>query len=216
MYWTMDSSISSPAMRTDLEYTIPESEITATSVVPPPMSTIMFPPGSWMGSPAPMAAGHRLLDQVHLARARLHGGIAHGALLDLGDPRGNADHDAGPHQGLPPMHLADEVVQHLLRHVEVGDDAVLERADGGDIAWGPAEHGLGLVTHRQHRVIGVVDGDDRRLVHHDAFAANVHEGVRGAQIDGEIVREQPRKQAEQHRRSYPLCKGFVTVPLYSI
>ena len=56
MYWTMDSSISSPAMRTDLEYTIPDSEITATSVVPPPMSTIMLPPGSWMGSPAPIAA----------------------------------------------------------------------------------------------------------------------------------------------------------------
>ena len=35
---------------------MPESEITATSVVPPPMSTIMLPPGSWMGSPAPMAA----------------------------------------------------------------------------------------------------------------------------------------------------------------
>jgi len=59
-------------------------------------------------------------------------------------------------------------------------------------------------------------GDDGRLVHHDAFAANVHEGVGSAQIDGEIVREQPGKQAEQHRRSYPLCKGFVTLPLYSI
>src|SRR2546425_2917023 len=35
---------------------MPESEITATSVVPPPMSTIMFPPGSWIGKPAPIAA----------------------------------------------------------------------------------------------------------------------------------------------------------------
>ena len=35
---------------------MPESEMTATSVVPPPMSTIMFPPGSWMGRPAPIAA----------------------------------------------------------------------------------------------------------------------------------------------------------------
>ena len=35
---------------------MPESEMTATSVVPPPMSTIMLPPGSWMGRPAPIAA----------------------------------------------------------------------------------------------------------------------------------------------------------------
>ena len=35
---------------------MPDSEMTATSVVPPPMSTIMLPPGSWIGRPAPMAA----------------------------------------------------------------------------------------------------------------------------------------------------------------
>src|ERR671928_126638 len=37
------SSISSPPTRSDWETTIPPSEMTATSVVPPPMSTIMFP-----------------------------------------------------------------------------------------------------------------------------------------------------------------------------
>jgi hypothetical protein len=35
---------------------MPDREMTATSVVPPPMSTIMLPEGSVMGSPAPMAA----------------------------------------------------------------------------------------------------------------------------------------------------------------
>jgi hypothetical protein len=35
---------------------MPPSEMTATSVVPPPMSTIMLPVGSATGSPAPMAA----------------------------------------------------------------------------------------------------------------------------------------------------------------
>src|SRR6476660_1838109 len=35
---------------------MPASEITAMSVVPPPMSTIMFPDGSVIGMPAPMAA----------------------------------------------------------------------------------------------------------------------------------------------------------------
>ena len=50
------SSISSPPTRSDCETTIPPSEMTATSVVPPPMSTIMFPVGSATGSPAPIAA----------------------------------------------------------------------------------------------------------------------------------------------------------------
>ncbi|CAB4600798.1 unannotated protein [freshwater metagenome] len=40
----------------DLEVTIPPSEITATSVVPPPISTIIEPIGSCIGSPAPIAA----------------------------------------------------------------------------------------------------------------------------------------------------------------
>jgi len=35
---------------------MPASEITATSVVPPPMSTTMLPEGSVIGRPAPMAA----------------------------------------------------------------------------------------------------------------------------------------------------------------
>ena len=40
----------------DFEYTMPASEITAMSMVPPPMSTTMLPEGSVIGSPAPIAA----------------------------------------------------------------------------------------------------------------------------------------------------------------
>src|SRR4028119_1994059 len=50
------SSSSSPAMRTLWLVTIPPREMTATSVVPPPMSTTMLPVGSCTGSPAPIAA----------------------------------------------------------------------------------------------------------------------------------------------------------------
>ncbi len=56
MCWTIASSILSPPTRMDLLTTMPASEITATSVVPPPMSTIMFPEGSVIGRPAPIAA----------------------------------------------------------------------------------------------------------------------------------------------------------------
>jgi hypothetical protein len=53
---TMASSNSSPPMRIDWLVTMPPREMTATSVVPPPMSTTMLPVGSWTGRPAPMAA----------------------------------------------------------------------------------------------------------------------------------------------------------------
>src|SRR6266699_2799943 len=49
-------SSSSPPTRIDSEVTMPPSEITATSVVPPPISTTMLPTGSLTGSPAPIAA----------------------------------------------------------------------------------------------------------------------------------------------------------------
>ena len=53
---TIASSSSSPPMRTDWLVTMPPSEMTATSVVPPPMSTTMLPVGSCTGRPAPIAA----------------------------------------------------------------------------------------------------------------------------------------------------------------
>src|SRR5215204_2852170 len=49
-------SMSSPAIRIDDLVTIPPKEITATSLVPPPMSTTMDPWASLTGNPAPMAA----------------------------------------------------------------------------------------------------------------------------------------------------------------
>ena len=49
-------SRSSPAVRIERLVTMPPSEITATSVVPPPTSTTMLPVASWTGSPAPIAA----------------------------------------------------------------------------------------------------------------------------------------------------------------
>ena len=56
VYIEMDSSSLSPATRRDLEFTIPPIEMTATSLVPPPISTTMQPVASSIGRPAPIAA----------------------------------------------------------------------------------------------------------------------------------------------------------------
>ena len=70
---------------------------------------------------------HRLLDQVGLARAGGERRVLDGALLDPVTPGGNADDHARVGKAML-VHLLDEVPQHLLGDVEVGDDAVLERA----------------------------------------------------------------------------------------
>ena len=152
---------------------MPASEMTATSVVPPPMSTIMLPDGSVTGRPTPIAAAIGSSIRIDLARAGRQRGLPDGALLDLGDARGNAIDDARAHQRATVVRLADEVAQHRLGDLEVGDHAVLHRADGDDVAGRAAEHLLGLLADREHLVgaAAVLDhGDHGRLGQDDALA----------------------------------------------
>src|SRR3954451_17762949 len=143
------SSSSSPPMRIDCDTTMPPRLMTATSLVPPPVSTTMLPVGSPTGRRAAARGAHRLLDQVRLTGAGGETGLLHCALLDAGHARGDADDHA---RVRPPVlvDLLDEVAEHLLGHVEVGDHAVLERADRGDGAGCAAEHALGLDAHGVH------------------------------------------------------------------
>src|SRR6516225_5981182 len=88
MCWMNASSILSPATRTERGNTILPNEMTATSVVPPPMSTIMLPGAN--------RRRHRLLDQIDFARPGRFRRFAHGALLDRSNSEGHADDDARP------------------------------------------------------------------------------------------------------------------------
>ena len=56
MYSIIASSNLSPADFTEVACTTPPRDRTATSVVPPPISTIIDPVGSATGNPAPIAA----------------------------------------------------------------------------------------------------------------------------------------------------------------
>src|SRR5699024_10205014 len=73
--------------------------------------------------------GHRLLDQVGPAGTRLDAGVHHGALLYLGDAGGHADEQTGLGEG-EGGHLLDELLEHPLGHVIVGDDALPQGAHG--------------------------------------------------------------------------------------
>ena len=56
MNCTIAVSSSSPPVRIDVSLTMPDSAMTAISVVPPPMSMTMLPVGVSTGSPTPIAA----------------------------------------------------------------------------------------------------------------------------------------------------------------
>ena len=56
MYVAIDSSNLLPPTRSECDTTMPPSAMTAISLVPPPMSMIMFPDGPLIGTFAPIAA----------------------------------------------------------------------------------------------------------------------------------------------------------------
>jgi hypothetical protein len=71
------------------------------------------------------------------------------------------------------VHHPDELLEHLLGDGEIGDHAVLHRADRLDIAGDLAEHLLGFLADRLYRLLAVrpallADRNDRRLIQNNA------------------------------------------------
>ena len=92
MYEVIASSNRFPPTRSDVETTIPPRAMTATSLVPPPMSMTMFPDGPRDRDVGADRRRERLLDQVRLARAGLERRVLDRALLDRGHARRHRDH----------------------------------------------------------------------------------------------------------------------------
>jgi hypothetical protein len=93
------------------------------------------------------------------------------------------------------VRLHDEVVQHLLGVAEVGDDAVLHRLNGDDVARRAAEHLLGLLADGLDLVGLGVYRDDGGLVDDDALAVGKDERVGRPEIDGQVVGEETEQRA---------------------
>ena len=160
--------------------------MTATSVVPPPMSTIMLPVGSVIGRPAPIAAA--------IACSTMKTSLAPAWSAESFTARfstcvmseGTEMTIFGPHEERAAVRLLDEVVEHPLGDLEVGDDAVLHGADRDDVAGRAAEHLLGGAADGLHLVRDLVHGHDGRLAHDDSAALGEHERVRGPEVDREV------------------------------
>jgi hypothetical protein len=136
--------------------------------------------------------GHRFLDQAHPARTGAFGRLLDRAALDLRRAVRHAhEHARARADEAIAVHLLDEVLQHLLGDGEIGDHAVLQRPDGGDVARRAAEHVLrlgadGLDSLAAARRL-LANRDHGRLVQHDALAADVDQRIGRAKVDRKIV-----------------------------
>ena len=89
------------------------------------------------------------------------------------------------------MHHLDELLEHLLGDGEVGDHAVFHGPYGFDVAGHFAQHGFGFVADGLDaflalRAAFVADGDDRRLVQHNAAVTYKNQGVGSAKVNRQI------------------------------
>src|SRR3954471_18687936 len=84
----------------------------------------------------------------------------------------------------------EEVAQHLLGDVEVGNDAVLHWSHRDDAFGGAAEHALRLEADPFDLLRFAIESDYRRLVQYDAFSLYIDQCIGGAEVDGDCIRRE--------------------------
>ena len=134
---------------------------------------------------------HGLLDDVGLASAGILCGLHDCSLLDASDSRRDTDDHPWLREATL-VHPVNEVAQHLLADLEVGNHAVFERSNGLDVARRPTDHPLGFGTHGEGTSILDVHRHHRWLVQDDAPAAHVDERVGRTEVNGHV----PPKEEE--------------------
>jgi hypothetical protein len=82
---------------------------------------------------------------------------------------------------------------------EISDHSILHGLDGHDVARRSAQHLFGFFAYRFDFIGRLVHRDDRRLIDHDAFTFRVNQGVRRAQIDGQVTGEHAEQGAHVMR-----------------
>ena len=104
--------------------------------------------------------------------------------------------------------LVDELLQHPLRHVIVGDDALPQGADGHDVAGGPAQHGLGLGAHLQELAGILIHGNDGGFVEDHALALHIDQDGCRPQVDADVFRPGHNSTSQKKFSLYRLRAGM--------
>jgi hypothetical protein len=150
---------------------------------------------------------HGLLDQIDAPRACRQRRFLNRATLDRGRAGRHADDDHGIGEGTPVMHLADEVLDHLLCNFEIRDHAVAHGTDRFDIAGCAAQHHLGVVADCADMLLAAArhGGHDGGFVEDDAPPLHIDQRICGPEVDCHIARQKAEKTAEHAfpARSFP-------------
>src|SRR5690606_13340069 len=120
---------------------------------------------------------HRLFDEIDLPRTGTFGGFADRPTLDLRRAvRDTYKYTRARSEVARTVRLLDKVLEHLLGDVEVGDDAVLQRPDRGDVPRRAPEHilrfGADGLEHLTASPRLFTNRDDGRLVQYDPAASD--------------------------------------------
>jgi hypothetical protein len=100
-----------------------------------------------------------------------------------------------------PVHLLDEVAQHPLGDIEVGDDTVLQRPDRHNVPRRPAHHPFRLDTDRNDLAGIGIECHHRRFIQRDPPATHIHQRVRSTEVDRHVTAEE-RQHVPHEKRAF--------------
>ena len=171
--------------------------MTAISVVPPPMSITMLPVGVSTGRPTPIAAaiGSATMNTSFAPAPSAESRTARFSTSVMPDGTHTITRGFTLKTCLSMIGL-EEVAQHLLGHVEVGDDAVLQRPHRDDAVGRAPEHALRLEPDALDLPVACSIATTEGSFSTMPFALHVDERVRGAEIHGDRVRGEERTELE--------------------
>jgi hypothetical protein len=121
------------------------------------------------------------------------------ALLDSGKAAGNRDDNARLGEPAAPVHLLNEVPEHSLGYVEVGNYSVFQRPYRDNISWSPADHSLSFKADRDNLAGIRVKRDYRRFIEDDPATSDIHKRVRGAEVDSHVTAKKGQRVAHLER-----------------
>ncbi len=173
------------------------------------------------GEPHTDRCGDGFRDEVDIPRPRVLRRVGNGPPFDLGDSGRDTDDYPGAYEETLLLRFPDELTQHHLGDLEIGDDTVLHGPHRYDMIRGLPQHRLGLRSDRVDLLGLLIDRDDRGFVQHDAVALDVDQRVGRPEIDRYIVREVGGQAPKQYRTflsardEIPLPHAHETVTAYN-
>jgi hypothetical protein len=97
--------------------------------------------------------------------------------------------------------LAHEAVEHRLRPLEICDHAVNKRCDDGDIARLASLHLASFFPDRDHLTRNFIDGDNGRLINHNATPAHRDDRPGRPHIYRHRIRDEIAQRIEPYQRA---------------